>query len=82
MKNNQFCTYHLSTEGYSFKYREDRYDRHITHVEMFNDGNVVHKIISSSIRHKVEMSHGQVINALEAAISLNELDPTGLKQVV
>ena len=74
--------YHLSTEGYSFKYRPDRYDPQTTHVEMFKDGKLVHKMMSESVRYKVKMNHLDVINELEAAIQLNELDSTGLKQIV
>lgn len=80
MKTN--TTYYLSTDGYNFKYRPDRYDPTTIHVEMFKEGNLVHKQIAHSELHKVSFDHHQVINQLEAKISLGELDPTGLKQIV
>lgn len=78
---SEYKKYWLSTEGYSFHYRPDRYNpQMMTHVEMFKDGNVVHKICSKG--YGKEMTHHEVINALEVAIQLNQLDPTGLKQLV
>ena len=39
---NIFETYHLSTEGYYFKYRHDKYDHNIMRVTLWNDlGEVV-----------------------------------------
>lgn len=75
--------YYLSTEGFKFKYRLDRYDRFITHVELFNQsGQVIHKEMAHSLRYNISKSHHQIINSLEARITLNELDPTGLKQEI
>lgn len=72
----------LSTDGYSFHYRQDRYSRNTIHVEMFRNSEIVHKQMAQSITYGVDMSHSQVINELEAKITLGQLDPTGLKQVV
>jgi hypothetical protein len=74
--------YYLSTEGYSFMYREDRYDKNTIHVEMFRDGEKVHKQMAKSINYGVDKTHHQIINELESKIMLNQLDPTGLKQTV
>lgn len=74
--------YYLSTEGYVFRYRTDRYDPTTTHVELFKAGEVVHKQIAKSARYGIDHSHGQIINALEAKITMGHLDPTGLKQYV
>lgn len=69
-------TYWLSTEGYSFRYRNDRYNDKIIHVEMLKDGVVVHKMQAQDSKHH------DVINELEARITLNDLDPTGLNQFI
>lgn len=71
----------LSTDGYKFKYRHDRYDRQLIHVEMFKDGEIVHKQIAYG-GYGVSLTHAEVINLLEAKITLNTLDATGLKQIV
>ena len=71
-------TYFLSSDGFSFKYRVDRYNPNMVHVEMFHSNNVVHKICAKGYGRKLQ--HHEVINALESAIQLKELDPTGLKQ--
>lgn len=74
--------YHLSTDGYTFKYRLDRYNPMTVHVELFKKGEVVHKQMAKSKDYNVDLTHHQIINTLEALISLNELDATGLKQRV
>lgn len=76
-------TYHLSTDGYSFSYRHDKYNPMTIHVEMFNDdGEIVHKQMAYSVDYGVNKSHHDIINELEVKIMLKELDPTGLKQRV
>lgn len=73
--------YYLSSDGYSFKYRRDKYSPMLIHVEMFKNGKVCHKQISSG-GYGIDLTHSQIINELEAKISLKQLDPTGLKQTV
>lgn len=76
-------TYHLSTEGYSFSYRQDKYNPMTIHVEMFNDaGEKVHKQMAESKDYGISKSHHEIINELEVKIMLNKLDKTGLKQTV
>lgn len=75
-------TYYLSTEGYQFRYRTDRYSASTTHVELFKDGNLVHKQMAKSLSYGVDKTHTQIINELESKVALNRLDPTGLKQPV
>ena len=71
--------YHLSS-GPPFKYRLDRYSPEIIHVEMFSGEKVIHKQIA--IGRGVNMTHHQVINALEAKLQLGQLDATGLLQII
>jgi len=78
----QQTDYYLSTEGYTFRYRKDKYDPFTTHVEMFKEGVIVHKQMSESKNYGVYMNHHDVVNTLEALIMLNQLDPTGLKQII
>lgn len=75
-------TYYLSTEGYQFRYRIDRYSATTTHVELFKDGNLIHKQMARSFGYGVDKTHTQIINELESKILLNQLDSTGLKQTV
>lgn len=75
-------TYRLSTDGYSFRYRQDRYNPNTIHVEMFNNGDLVHKQMATADRYGIDKNHHEIINELESKITLNQLDPTGLKQPV
>lgn len=75
-------TYWLSTDGFTFRYRKDRYNPMTVHVELFKNGDVVHKQMAKSADYGVSKSHHEIINELEAKILLNQLDRTGLKQTV
>lgn len=74
--------YYLSTDGYKFKYRRDRYTSSTIHVELFKDGAIVHKQMAVSVDYNINWSHHAIINTLEARIAFNELDRTGLKQII
>lgn len=71
MEHNIFETYHLSTEGYYFKYRHDKYKWHIMRAVLFNDkGEIVDSVtVSSSYRLTEAKSHHDVINYFEAGLS-------------
>ena len=75
-------TFWLSTDNYSFHYRQDRYSPEIIHVELFNKNNLVHKQIVFSERYGIKLDHFQVINELESKILLNELNQNGLRQII
>lgn len=82
MKYELNKNYYLSTDGYRFTYRQDKYNPSTIHVEMFKSGEKVHKQIAASDTYGINKDHHEVINELESKIALNQLDPTGLKQII
>jgi hypothetical protein len=67
-------TFHLSTEGYCFRYRPDRYNPASVRAELFkrSTGHTLHTITVWSADHKIDMSQHDVINTFEAKLLLDE----------
>lgn len=73
MKAKQTQQFYLSTEGYYFIYRQDKYDPLITRATLFNIvGNKVDDIRVSAGYGQKEKTHFDVINEFESKITLNK----------
>jgi len=67
--------YHLSTDGYYFKYRPDKFDPEIKRATLYrttNDERVDDVRVSAGYGQP-EKTHHQVINYFEARITLGQI---------
>lgn len=68
--------YYLSTEGFYFEYRADRYASGCIRAELFRTNG--EKVLRSELnvlyeQYGIYLAHDQVINYYEAKISLGEI---------
>jgi len=71
---NIYKKYHLSTEGYYFKYRYDKYDWVTVRATLYNDnGERVNdvRVSAGGIQEQEEKSHHDVINHFEVELICN-----------
>jgi len=72
-KHDQFTKWYLSTEGYYFKYREDRNDSNIIRATLYktqDDSRVVDVRVSEALEWGIkEKSHHDLINYFEVFVS-------------
>jgi hypothetical protein len=75
MTQNTFDKYHLSTEGYYFKYRDDKNDNSILRATLYRTKNNerVDDVRVSEGYGIAEKSHHQVINYFEARLTLGTI---------
>jgi hypothetical protein len=66
--------YHLSTDGYYFKYRSDRHDKSIVRATLFRTKNheIVDDVRVSAGYGLPEKSHHDIINYFEARLTLKK----------
>jgi len=72
MENEKF---HLSTEGYYFKYRPDKHDPNIKRATLYRTGNneIVDDVRVSEGYGQPEKTHHGVINYFEARLTLKQI---------
>ena len=74
MKANFYNKYHLSTDGYYFKYRLDNNNPEVTRATLYNLKNErVDDVRVSEGYGLTEMSHHQIINYFEGRLSLGTI---------
>lgn len=74
MKEDHFTEFHLSTEGYYFKYRMDIYNSNVTRASLYNrKGQCVDDVRVSDGFGQPEKNHTDVINYFEARIQLGKI---------
>jgi len=74
MKTNFYEKYHLSTDGYYFKYREDNNNSEVTRATLYNSKNErVDDVRVTEGYGLVELSHHQVINYFEVRLSMGTI---------
>ena len=76
MTINIFDKYYLSTEGYYFMYRPDKYDHEVLRATLYEDKNNNKQL--SDVRVSEEygvpmLRHHQVINYFESQITLGRI---------
>jgi hypothetical protein len=70
MKKNFYDKYHLSTDGYYFKYREDNNNPEVIRATLYNSKNErVDDVRVTEGYGLPEKTHHQVINYFEVRIS-------------
>lgn len=71
---NFFKKYHLSTEGYYFIYRPDKYDREIVRATLYKTGT--NDVVSDTwVTNKYGLpnrTHFNIINLFEAEVQLTQ----------
>lgn len=75
MERNEFDKYYLSTEGYYFKYRTDKYDNKIWRATLYKEKNNerVDDVRVSEGYGLPEKTHHNVINYFEARLTLGTI---------
>jgi len=71
MEINTFIKYHLSTDGFYFKYRFDKYDKQLVRATLFNNKNEI--VDDKRVCFENEMTqkeHFKTINFFEARLLL------------
>ena len=77
---NHFTKFHLSTEGYYFKYRLDDYNPNVTRATLYNQKDQrVDDVRVSAGYGQPEKSHTDVVNHFEARLELGLIQPTPLQ---
>lgn len=74
MEQEQHRKYHLSTEGYYFKYRPDKYNQEALRADLFDTkDNQLESITVKNSDYGINMSHTDVINRFEVMVSTTDI---------
>lgn len=66
--------YHLSTEGYYFKYRPDKYNPEALRADLFDTkDNQLKSITVNNSDYAINLSHTDTINRFEVIVSMTDI---------
>ncbi len=66
--------YHLSTDGYYFKYRPDKYNHEALRADLFDTkDNQLESITVKNSDYGINLSHTDVINKFEVMVSTTDI---------
>jgi hypothetical protein len=72
-QTDYFNTYSLSTDGYTFKYRPDKYDSDCIRADLYKGENLVSSVRVSAGYGLPHRPHHNVINFFESEITLGRI---------